>query len=174
MVTIGDEGFGPLTGDDGSYPYTTYAGGSVWADNLNITTLDFGTLHLYPDSCKSSIRSLTLNLRGMWLKLPDSGGQSYSWGDLWVTTHGAACAAAGKPCMLEEYGGGNNCTVENPWQQYALNTTGVAADLFWQYGDTLPSCSCQTSDDGNTVYYGQGNWDCMVTTHIAAINAFNA
>ena len=30
------------------------------------------------------------------------GGQPYSWGNLWVTTHGAACAAANKPCILEE------------------------------------------------------------------------
>lgn len=52
MVTMGDEGFGPLTGGDGSYPYTTSAGGYTWASNLNITTLDFATLHLYPDSCK--------------------------------------------------------------------------------------------------------------------------
>lgn len=54
MVTIGDEGFGPLTGGDGSYPYTTSAGGYTWADNMNITTLDFATFHLYPDSCKFS------------------------------------------------------------------------------------------------------------------------
>lgn len=52
MVTLGDEGFGPLPGDDDSYPFTTTAGGYTFADNLNITTLDFGTLHLYPDSCK--------------------------------------------------------------------------------------------------------------------------
>lgn len=90
-----------------------------------------------------------------------------------MTTHGAGCVAAGKPCLLEEYGGGNNCTVENPWQQYALNTTGVAADMFWQYGDTLPSTNSQTSQDGNTVFYEEGNWDCMVTDHIEAINAQN-
>lgn len=54
MVTIGDEGFGPLAGGDGSYPYTTSAGGYTWADNMNITTLDFATFHLYPDSCKYS------------------------------------------------------------------------------------------------------------------------
>lgn len=54
MVTMGDEGFGPLTGSDGSYPYTTSAGGYTWADNLNITDLDFGTFHLYPDSCTFS------------------------------------------------------------------------------------------------------------------------
>ncbi|KAK7747467.1 hypothetical protein SLS53_001722 [Cytospora paraplurivora] len=149
MVTMGDEGFGPLDGGDGSYPYTTSAGGYVWADNINITTLDFATFHLYPDS---------------W-------GQAYDWGNLWITTHGAGCVAAGKPCLLEEYGGDNNCTIENPWQETALNTTGIAGDLFWQYGDTLPSSGSQTSQDGNTVYYNGTNWDCMVTEHIAAINA---
>lgn len=149
MVTMGDEGFGPLDGDDGSYPYTTSAGGYVWADNINITSLDFATFHLYPDS---------------W-------GQPYSWGDLWVTTHGAGCVAAGKPCLLEEYGGTNNCTIENPWQEAALNTTGIAGDMFWQYGDTLPSSNTQTSQDGNTVFFNGTNWDCMVTDHIDAINA---
>ncbi|KAK3905071.1 glycoside hydrolase superfamily [Staphylotrichum tortipilum] len=149
MVTIGDEGFGPLTGGDGSYPYQAGAGGYTWVDNLNISTLDFGTLHLYPDS---------------W-------GQPYTWGDLWVSTHAAACVKANKPCILEEYGGTNNCTVENPWQKTALSSKGIAGDMFWQYGDTLPSCNCQTSQDGNTVFYNQGNWDCMVTQHVAAINA---
>jgi len=57
MVTIGDEGFGPLTGGDGSYPYQAGAGGYTWVDNLNISTLDFGTLHLYPDSCEYLKRS---------------------------------------------------------------------------------------------------------------------
>ncbi len=52
MVTMGDEGFGPLAGGDGSYPYQTSAGGYTWQTNLDIPTLDFGTLHLYPDSCK--------------------------------------------------------------------------------------------------------------------------
>lgn len=88
-----------------------------------------------------------------------------------MTTHGAGCEAAGKPCLLEEYGGTNNCTIENPWQQYALNTTGIAADMFWQYGDTLPTANYKTHDDGNTVYYNEGNWDCMVAEHIAAIDA---
>ncbi|KAH8907638.1 glycoside hydrolase family 5 protein [Coniochaeta sp. PMI_546] len=149
MVTLGDEGFGPLTGGDGSYPYQTGAGGYIWQDILNITTLDFATFHLYPDS---------------W-------GQPYDWGNLWVTTHGAACTAANKPCLFEEYGGMNNCTIENPWQKTALSTKGIAGDLFWQFGDTLPSCNCQTSQDGNTVFYKQGNWDCMVTDHVAAIKS---
>jgi mannan endo-1,4-beta-mannosidase len=77
MVTLGDEGFG-LPGD-GSYPYT-YGEGTDFVALLNITTLDFATFHLYPNS---------------W-------GESYDWGSSWITTHGAACAAAGVPCLLEE------------------------------------------------------------------------
>jgi mannan endo-1,4-beta-mannosidase len=52
MVTIGDEGFGPTTGGDGSYPFTTSAGGYDWQKNLGISTLDFATFHLYPQSCR--------------------------------------------------------------------------------------------------------------------------
>lgn len=52
---MGDEGFGPLDGGDGSYPYTTGAGGYVWQNNLAIETLDFGTLHLYPDTCECAM-----------------------------------------------------------------------------------------------------------------------
>jgi mannan endo-1,4-beta-mannosidase len=52
MVTMGDEGFGPLPGSDGSYPFTTSAGGYDWQMNLEISTLDFATYHLYPQSCK--------------------------------------------------------------------------------------------------------------------------
>ncbi|KAH8886258.1 glycoside hydrolase family 5 protein [Thozetella sp. PMI_491] len=149
MVTLGDEGFGPLNGGDGSYPYTTSAGGYIWDDILGIETLDFATFHLYPDS---------------W-------GQPISWGSLWVTTHGAACANAKKPCLFEEYGGDNSCANENPWQKAAVDTSGIAADLFWQYGDVLPSCNCQTSQDGNTVFYNGTNWACMVTDHIAYIDS---
>lgn len=51
LVTLGDEGFG-LPGD-GSYPYQ-YSEGVDWVKNLGITTLDFATFHLYPESCKSN------------------------------------------------------------------------------------------------------------------------
>ena len=50
MVTLGDEGFG-IAGGDGSYPYT-YGEGVDWVENLGISTLDFGTFHLYPASCE--------------------------------------------------------------------------------------------------------------------------
>ncbi|KIM98445.1 glycoside hydrolase family 5 protein [Oidiodendron maius Zn] len=149
MVTIGDEGFGPTTGGDGSYPFTTSAGGYNWQTNLEIETLDFATFHLYPQS---------------W-------GTSSTWGNLWITTHAAACVNASKPCLLEEFGYSDECSVESVWQSLSLDTTGMAGDMFWQYGDVLPSCNCETSQDGNTVYFNTTDWTCFVTNHIEAIEA---
>ncbi|KFZ17925.1 hypothetical protein V501_01476 [Pseudogymnoascus sp. VKM F-4519 (FW-2642)] len=146
MVTLGDEGF-MNGGGDGSYPYTT-GEGVDFIQNLAIKDLDFGTFHLYPES---------------W-------GVSDNWGTPWVTNHAAACAAAKKPCLFEEYGvPSNHVAIESPWQTAALESVGVGADLFWQLGDTISIG--QTSNDGNTIYYGSADWTGLVTNHIAAINA---
>jgi len=144
MVTLGDEGF-MNGGGDGSYPYTT-GEGVDFAANLKVPNLDFGVFHLYPDS---------------W-------GVSDDWGNGWITNHGAACAAAGKPCILEEYGvTSNKVSIEGPWQKTALATNGIAGDMFWQWGDSLSSG--QTADDGNTIYYGSSDFATLVTAHVAAI-----
>ena len=144
MVTIGDEGFG-LPGDT-SYPYTT-AEGVSWVNNLNITTLDFATFHMYPDS---------------W------GVDATDWPTGWIQAHGNACVAANKPCFFEEYGyPSNHVAIEQPWQNTALAAPGIAGDAFWQLGDTISSG--QTSNDGNTIYYGSSEWTSLVTDHVAAI-----
>jgi mannan endo-1,4-beta-mannosidase len=52
MVAIGDEGFG-IPGDT-SYPYG-YSEGVDFEKNIAIPEIDFGTFHLYPDSCMFSI-----------------------------------------------------------------------------------------------------------------------
>ena len=149
MVTLGDEGFNPSTGD-GTYPFTT-GEGVAFAQNLKISTLDFGTFHCYPDS---------------W------GVNSTSWVTEWVQAHGAACAAANKPCLFEEYGyPSNHVAVEQPWQQTSLATAGISGDLFWQLGDTLSTG--QTSNDGNTIYYGSSEWTGLVTNHVSAIASKN-
>ncbi|KAK8165545.1 glycoside hydrolase superfamily [Phyllosticta citrichinensis] len=141
MVTLGDEGFG-LTGGDGSYPYT-YGEGVDFEKNLKIETLDFGTLHLYPSSWSQS---------------------NEPFGSEWIQAHGKACAAANKPCLLEEYGvSSDKCNVEGKWQTVALNTSGIAADLFWDFGTTLSSG--RTSDDGNTIFYNSTQWTCLVEDH---------
>lgn len=92
-----------------------------------------------------------------------------TWGSSWVTSHAAACVAAGKPCILEEYGGENSCSNETPWQATALASKGIAGDMFWQFGDTLSNG--QTANDGNTIYPNTDQWTCMVTDHVAAINS---
>jgi mannan endo-1,4-beta-mannosidase len=145
LVTLGDEGF-MNGGGDGSYPYT--AGEGVdWVANLKIPNLDFATFHLYP---------------GSW-------GETNDWGNAWITNHAAACVAANKPCLFEEYGTpSNHVAVETPWQQVSLATKGIAGDMFWQYGDTLSNG--QTSDDGNTIYYGSSEWTSLVTDHVASIS----
>lgn len=144
MVTMGDEGMG-LSGDT-SYPYTTQEGVD-WQQNLGISTLDFATMHMYPAS---------------W------GEDDTDWCTTWIQNHGALCAAANKPCYLEEYGySSNHITVEQPWQQVALAASGIAGDSFWQMGDTISTG--QTANDGNTIYYGSAEWTALVTGHINAI-----
>ncbi|OAA57086.1 Glycoside hydrolase, subgroup, catalytic core [Niveomyces insectorum RCEF 264] len=147
MVTLGDEGFGVPGGT--SYPYGT-SEGVDFAKNLGISTLDFGTLHMYPQS---------------W-SVPNSFGPG------WITDHAAACKKAGKPCLLEEYGtGSNHCTVEKPWQAASLGAadSGMGGDMFWQWGDKLSSG--QSANDGNTIYYGSSDAQCLITDHVNAIKS---
>ncbi|KAI5252747.1 endo-1,4-beta-mannosidase [Aureobasidium subglaciale] len=149
MVTTGEEGFGPIPGDDGSYPYQLSAGGSNFTANCETPTIDFCTYHLYPES---------------WSVTP-----TQQWGNQWIVAHAKACSAVGKPCLLEEFGASNDCTIESDWQATALKAVGTGADLFWQYGDTLSGG--KTSQDGNTAYYGDDLYKCLVDKHIKAIDS---
>ncbi|KAF2460495.1 putative mannan endo-1,4-beta-mannosidase A-1 [Lineolata rhizophorae] len=147
MVTLGDEGMG-LTGGDGSYPYQ-YTEGSDWEAALDIETLDFATFHYYPSS---------------WgLALDGPTGQA------WVENHARLCAAAGKPCLFEEYGLPNNHCDEAAWQETSAESEGMGGDLFWQLGDTLSTG--QTHDDTYTIYYNSADWQCVVEAHQDRIGA---
>ena len=147
MVTLGDEGWAPSAGD-GSYPYTT-SEGVDFAANLKIPDLDYGTIHLYPQSWGES--------------------DTVGFGNSWIQAHGAACVAADKPCVLEEYGLSGDQSGESTWQQTARATSGIAGDMFWQYGDTLSGG--QTANDGFTIYYDSSDWKVLATKHVAAIAA---
>ncbi|KAL2821839.1 glycoside hydrolase superfamily [Aspergillus cavernicola] len=144
LVAIGDEGMGLDGGSD--YPYTSYEGND-FALNLAIPDIDFGTFHLYT---------------------ADWGVTNNTWGNQWIQDHAAVCESLGKPCLFEEYGIKDaHCTDELVWQATSLATTGMAADLFWQVGDTLSGG--QTANDHYTVYYGSSDWTCVVTDHVADI-----
>ncbi|PKS09812.1 hypothetical protein jhhlp_004435 [Lomentospora prolificans] len=148
MVTLGDEGFGISGGT--SYPFG-FSEGTDFAKNLEIETLDFGTFHMYPESW--SVDSTNFPIE-------------------WIKAHGAACVAAGKPCLLEEYGmTTNHCGTEGPWQAAARTTEGIAGDQFWQWGDQLSTG--QTHNDGHTIYYNSADYKCLVTDHVSAIESGN-
>ena len=152
------EGMGLATNSDGSYPFG-YSEGVDFEKNLAISTIDFGTMHLYPSQCKSPGCRFTESS----LLTQSLGGMPDSWGSSWVTAHGAACASANKPCLLEEYGSDSLCTDEQPWQKAATSTNGISGDLFWQYGDSLSTG--QSPNDGYTLYYGSSNFTCMTADH---------
>ena len=63
--------------------------------------------------------------------------------------------------------GSNHCSIEKPWQQAAIATAadGTSADLFWQWGDKL-SNGQQTANDGNTIYWGSSDAQCLVVDHM--------
>jgi mannan endo-1,4-beta-mannosidase len=44
---------------------------------------------------------------------------------------------------------------------------GTGGDMFWQYGDELSFG--KTHQDGNTVYYQDDLWKCMVAPHIETV-----
>ncbi|KAG9046156.1 hypothetical protein FS837_004951 [Tulasnella sp. UAMH 9824] len=146
LVSLGDEGFG-LSGD-GTYPYT-YAEGPDFATNLAISTIDFGTAHLYPVS---------------WGQTSDPTG----WGSSWITYHVAVQKSLNKPVILEEYG--------VPSDQYATYTTwlntvvssGLTGDLIWQAGSTLSNG--QSWNDGYAIYPTDPTYT-LLTTHAAALKA---
>ena len=136
MVCIGEEGFGVTADSDGSYPFTTGPGTNFTA-NLNVSTIDFGTYHLYPSS---------------W-------GEADTWGPLWIKAHATEALALGKPVILEEYG---SLTLldELPWIAEVL-ATDTAGLMYWQYGDDLSTGL--TNNDGYAIYYGSADYTTLVS-----------
>ncbi|CAK7222547.1 hypothetical protein SCUCBS95973_004878 [Sporothrix curviconia] len=137
MVSLGDEGwFAASAGyreanGSSSLAYESHGGVDFWG-NLNISTLDYGTFHLYPST---------------W-------GYSFGWGNQWITQHADAGCRAGKPVVLEEYGSpqrGNHSVVLLPWQQTVLNTS-LAADQVWQFGPANLSLDATKFGDEFSVY----------------------
>lgn len=109
LVTLGDEGW-LNGGGDGSYPYQG-GEGVDFVRNLAISTLDFGTVHLYPSH---------------WQK-------TEAWGATWIREHAAAAVAAGKPYILEEYGLTSNRASVYPSWYSAITGSETAGDMYWQF-----------------------------------------
>ncbi|KAI0030946.1 mannanase [Vararia minispora EC-137] len=147
LVAIGDEGF---YNEPGSPIYVYQGGEGVdFNANLAISTLDFGTFHLYPDS---------------W----GENGNETSFGNQWIIDHAASMKAANKPVIIEEFGSTvSQVSVYTSWYSTIISS-GLTGDLIWQAGSTFNGV--QTPNDGFAVYPG-GAVYALETSHISALKA---
>ncbi|KAL6715317.1 hypothetical protein ACLMJK_007582 [Lecanora helva] len=153
MVAIGDEGWLAPPSGDGSYAYSGYEGVD-FQTNLGISTIDYGSFHLYPEQ---------------W-------GYNYTWGNTWITQHNAIGKKLGKPVVLEEYGSTYTpkTTIAKPYQDTVLQQTSVAYDSFWQFATTLSNGV--NPYDNYAIYYNQttgSDYDVLGFKHAAAMLAKN-
>ena len=160
LVTTGDEGFyGDATNSD--YPYSNYEG-DRWKDFIALPTIDYGTVHLYPQG---------------WGENPASkpGTDPVTWGTKWITDHISDGAAAGKPVVIEEYGLAINAAQGIPdeatrdagyqtWTNAVL-ANGGAGDQFWLLTSRVDDGSFYPDYDGYRIIWDN---DPSNTTNAAA------
>ena len=144
LVTVGDEGF------------FRRSGGSDWLRNgsqgvdfdafLRTASIDFGTLHLYPDN---------------W-------GKDVDWATQWIEEHIAAGVEADKPVLIEEYGWMEQTTRDGVFRTWlnAVERHGGAADLIWILAARQDDGSLYPDYDHYTIY---GPADAPAVTAHAAV-----
>ena len=146
LVAVGDEGFyGDPTNYD--YPYSTYEG-DRWKDFIALPTIDYGTVHLYPQG---------------WGETPSNNGTDpVAWGTKWIQDHLADGAAAKKPVVVEEYGLSVDGTVIKDEAARAAGYTawtdavlagGGAGDQFWLLTSRVDDGSFYPDYDGYRVIW---------------------
>ncbi|KAJ7242672.1 glycoside hydrolase superfamily [Mycena rebaudengoi] len=119
LVAIGDEGF---FNEPGSHDFDFSFRGTLGIDfaaNMQISMLDFGTFHMYPES---------------W----GENASVQTWGVQWITDHATVMASANKPMVMGEFGftdTNRNITYAS-WYQTVIST-GITGDLIWQAGSSL-------------------------------------
>ncbi|KAK7438645.1 hypothetical protein VKT23_017978 [Stygiomarasmius scandens] len=80
--------------------------------NLAISSIDFGTFHLYPET---------------WGQLIDPAG----FGNKWINDHATSMRNRNKPVILEEFGTtGDKQTTYSSWYSTILSS-GLTGDLIW-------------------------------------------
>lgn len=138
MVTLGDEGWftpsnSPSTGD-GSLAYSG-KDGIDFVENLKIKTLDYGTFHQWPHA---------------W-------SYNYTWGSTWIEQHDEIGRKTGKAIVCEEYGApliGNHTVIIKPWQD-TLYKSGLASEMYWQFGTYDTSVPWKNLPDENAIFYNE-------------------
>ncbi|KZV73344.1 glycoside hydrolase family 5 protein [Peniophora sp. CONT] len=148
MVSVGDEGFFNEPGNS-NFLYAGIFGVDSTA-LTNISTIDFGTFHMYPFS---------------WSQTTDPVG----FGDQWILDHSTVQKQLNKPMILEEFGVTqaelDQATTYTQWYSDVIKD-GLSGDLIWQAGSSFS----KNADDGDMVYPGTNVYT-VVTEHAAALKA---
>ena len=107
MVSVGDEGF--LCRPDETDWTRNGNEGVDWDRLIDLPSIDFGTVHLYPDS---------------WNKTAE-------WGNDWIIEHARYAHEIDKPVIVEEYGvRENKMAVYTMWGRL-MEKNEVNGSLFW-------------------------------------------
>jgi mannan endo-1,4-beta-mannosidase len=140
LVGVGDEGFFRRTGAGGNALYN----GSYGVDCeriLGVSTVDFGTCHLYPSF--------------------DPAEDAESFGERWIEEHVQAGQRANKPVLIEEYGyqtGGpqdaagkaqRNAVFEDWLDESTIDGAGA---LVWMIASVMDNGQLYPDYDHYTVY----------------------
>ncbi|KDQ27597.1 glycoside hydrolase family 5 protein [Pleurotus ostreatus PC15] len=153
LVALGDEGFFNRPGSP-TYPYQGSEGIDFDA-NLQISTLDFGTIHVRLDH---------------W----GTGADALAWGSGWITDHATSSSLYNKPVILEEFGMlEDKTTIYAAWFD-TIESSGFSGDLIWFVPIRVPPfCTYSwgdTHNDGYAIYPGDAVYDLMAS-HAATLKA---
>ena len=137
LVATGEEGFDlSTTGYTGFTSYSTYFAvftfldGTSFTQNIALPDIDWGSLHLYPDTWS-------------WLD-PTNDGVN------WIKDHVSIARAQGKPCVLSEYGLERSPhSIYKTWLDAVLATDAAGA-LVWEL--VPASRGAQVVEPFNVVY----------------------
>ncbi|KAJ8696117.1 hypothetical protein PTI98_006010 [Pleurotus ostreatus] len=144
LVALGDEGFFNRPGSP-TYPYQGSEGIDFDA-NLQISTLDFGTIH------------------DVWGTTADA----IAWGNGWIRDHATSMVQANKPVIMEEFGMlENKVPIYTEWFN-TIETSGFTGDLVWEAGSRFSWGD--TYNGGYAIYPGDDAY-ALLTEHAAALKA---
>ena len=148
LVAVGDEGFFNLPG---STDYTYDGGSGVdWNRLIALPTIDYGTMHLYPDG---------------W-------GKDETWALQWINDHLHYAHLAHKPVVLEEYGWLDLTTRDAIYQTWldTIYQGGGNGDQFWILTGLQDDGTLYPNYDGFRVTYPSSTAS-VISAHAAKMKA---
>ena len=140
LVSVGDEGF--YNSDSSSSDWTINGSQGVdWKRLIALPTIDYGTLHLYPNG---------------W-------GKDANWGTQWISDHIRDGHAEGKPVVLEEYGWSDLTTRDDIYRTWTntVYTQGGNGDQFWILTGKQDDGTLYPNYDGYRVTYPSSTADIL-------------